>query len=96
MKYNKQILATVFLVFFGIIQLADLHILSHDDDSGDTECETCDFISKQHHDDFVFTHITFTPKVITIPLNIIKISYRNLDHDIVSIYTFLNKAPPLA
>jgi hypothetical protein len=94
MKFNRQILASVFLVLFGIIQLADLHIVGHD--ANDTDCSLCKFTSDHHNDDFASADTVTIPEVVHIPADIVRATYVNQYFGSSVAYTFLNKAPPVA
>ncbi|WP_103069181.1 hypothetical protein [Aquimarina sediminis] len=93
MKFNRQILASIFLVLFGIILLADLHIVGHDAD--DIDCSLCKFTS-DHNDDFTSEDIVVTPVVVQVPADIVRTTYVNRYFGSSTSYTFLNKAPPVA
>jgi hypothetical protein len=94
MKFNRQILASIFLVLFGIIQLADLHIVSHD--AEDIDCSLCKFTTDHHTDDFTASSIVTTPNVVQVPADIVRTTYLNQYFGSSITYSFLNKAPPTA
>ncbi|MEW7277597.1 hypothetical protein ABW636_03280 [Aquimarina sp. 2201CG1-2-11] len=98
MKVNKQILASVLLVLFGIVLVADLHILSHDDatNSDDIDCSICDFTSENHTDDFIPTDIVIGYEHVNIPADVVRTNYLNRYFATSVTYSFLNKAPPVA
>jgi hypothetical protein len=95
MKFNRQILASVFLVLFSIIQLADLHIVGHDT-ANDIDCSICKFTSDHHNDDFAFLDTVTIPEAVHVPTDIIRVTYANRYFDSSAAYNFLNKAPPVA
>lgn len=94
MKFNKQILASVFLVLFGILQLADLHIVGHDAD--DIDCSLCKFTSDHHNDDFTSVDTISIPEIIQIPADAVRTAYKSRYFGSTNAYSFLNKAPPTA
>ncbi|MBG6133174.1 hypothetical protein IWQ47_004492 [Aquimarina sp. EL_43] len=94
MKFNRQILASIFLVLFGIIQLADLHIVGHDAD--DIDCSLCKFTSDHHNDNFTSADTVTVPEAVHVPADIVRATYVNRYFDSSAAYNFLNKAPPAA
>ncbi len=93
MKFNRQILASVFLILFGIIQIADLHIVGHD--ANDTDCTLCKFTSDHHNDNFIPADIVTVPEAVYVPADIVRATYVNRYFDSSAAYNFLNKAPPV-
>ncbi|WP_062053670.1 hypothetical protein [Aquimarina longa] len=94
MKLNRQILASIFLIFFGIIQLADIHIVGHDTD--DEDCSLCEFTLNHHNDDFTPVDTLTISKVIQIPIDVVRTTYIKQYFGSSVTYSFLNKAPPTA
>ncbi|WP_298547070.1 hypothetical protein [uncultured Aquimarina sp.] len=95
MKTNKRhIIASVFLIVFSLIQVLDLHALSHD--ANDLDCKICQLASENLDDDFVSVDTTEIPKEIIIPEDRIKINNSDTYFDREAHYSFLNKAPPVA
>ena len=94
MKLNKQILSWVLLVLFGIMSVADLHVLSHDD--ADVDCNICDFTLEKHTDDFIPADITIGYEHVNIPADIVRTTYVNSYFGVSITFSFLNKAPPVA
>ncbi|GGX07135.1 hypothetical protein [Aquimarina muelleri] len=94
MKFNRQILASIFLILFGIIQLADLHIVSHDDN--DVDCSLCKFTLDNHNTNFTSPDTITVSDVILVPTDVVRITYVNQYFGSGSTHTFLNKAPPVA
>ncbi len=97
MKLNRQILASALLMLFGIVLVADLHILGHDDaDANDTECSICDFTSEHNNDDFTPSEIIGSYDVVQIPADVVRTTYVDRYFKVSIAYSFLNKAPPVA
>lgn len=96
MKSNRHIIATVFLIVFSFIQLADLHALDHDHDAGDTDCDLCKMVSENPNDGYISAEVIEILSIITIPENVVRINYVQQYFDYSSKYSFLNKAPPAA
>ncbi|WP_109436347.1 hypothetical protein [Aquimarina sp. AU119] len=94
MKSNRHIVASIFLILFSFIQLADLHVLGHD--ANDIDCNVCQMVSENPNDGYISTEIIEIPSVITIPANVVRIKYVQQYFDYSSKYSFLNKAPPAA
>ncbi|WP_299435679.1 hypothetical protein [uncultured Aquimarina sp.] len=94
MKFNKHIIASVFLIFFSFIQLADLHAVGHD--ANDMDCKICQLASENIDDDFTSTDIIELPKSIIIPSDVVKNYYQKQYVDSSTKFSFLNKAPPAA
>ncbi|WP_108867756.1 hypothetical protein [Aquimarina aquimarini] len=93
MKVNRQILASIFLVLFGIIQLADLHVVGHDDDD-DVECSICKFTLDHHNDGVIPVDSVKISEIITVPADIVRTTYVNRYFGSSVTHSFLNKAPP--
>ncbi|MDH7446232.1 hypothetical protein [Aquimarina sp. 2201CG14-23] len=93
MKSNKHIIASVFLILFSFMQLADLHAVDHD--ANDMDCKICQLASENLDDDFVSVDFTEIPKVVIIPVDRIQINNVDTYSNSESHYSFLNKAPPV-
>ncbi len=94
MKSNRHSIASIFLILFSFIQLADLHVLGHD--ANDIDCTVCQMISENPNDGYISIEVIEIPSVITIPANVVRINYVQQYFDYSSKYSFLNKAPPAA
>ncbi len=94
MKSYRHIIASIFLMIFSFIQLADLHVLDHD--SGDTDCQICLLASEKHNDGFLNAEVVEIPCIITVPANVVRINYEQHYFDSTINYSLLNKAPPTA
>lgn len=94
MKINRQILASIFLILFGVIQLADLHIVSHDTD--DVDCSLCKFTSDNHNANFTSPDTITVSDIILVPADVVRITYENRYFGSRIAHSFLNKAPPVA
>ncbi len=94
MKSNRHIIASIFLVMFSFIQLADLHVLDHD--ANDIDCTICQFASQDQNNEFVNSETVEIPNAICIPADIVRISYEQKYFDSSNKHSFLNKAPPAA
>ncbi|WP_299259349.1 hypothetical protein [uncultured Aquimarina sp.] len=95
MKTNKRhIIASVFLIVFSLIQVLDLHALSHD--ANDLECKICQLAAENLDDNFVSVDFIETPKEIILPSDHIQINNITIYFDRETHYSFLNKAPPVA
>ncbi len=94
MKSNRHIIASIFLALFCILQLADVHMFSHD--SGDTDCQICLLSSDKQDDGFLGTEIVKTPCIISIPADIVRSNYEQSYFDSQINYSLQNKAPPTA
>ncbi len=94
MKSNRHIIASILLVLFSFMQLADLHVLDHD--ANDVDCNICQLASENHSDDYIGVDIVETPCVITIPADVVRATYEQRYFYSSVNYSFLNKAPPAA
>ncbi|MHA7056826.1 hypothetical protein ACWGOQ_0006375 [Aquimarina sp. M1] len=93
MKFNKHIVASIFLILFSFIQLADLHVVGHD--ANDIDCKICKLASENLDDDFVSVDSIEIPKEIIIPVDLVRINTFDTYFDKHERYSFLNKAPPV-
>ncbi len=94
MKSNRHIIASIFLALFCILQLADLHMLSHD--AGDADCHLCLLSIENQDDGFIGTEILEIPCIISIPADIVRSNYEQNYFDSQISYLLQNKAPPTA
>lgn len=94
MKSNRHIIASILLVMFSFIQLADLHVFDHDSD--DVDCKICLLASENQNDGYIGVEILKAPCVIAIPTNVVRTTYEQRYFDSSNNYSFLNKAPPSA
>ncbi len=94
MKSNRHIIASIFLVMFSFIQLADLHVFDHD--ANDLDCNVCQLVSENQNDGYIGADIIEIPCVIAIPADVVRSSYEQKYFDSSNNYSFLNKAPPAA
>ena len=96
MKFNRQILASTFLILFGIIQLADLHVVGHDDADADVDCSLCKFTSDNNNTNFTPTDTVTISDIVHIPSDVVRITYINRYFGSTLTRTLSNKAPPVA
>lgn len=75
-----------------MIQLADIHVLSHD--SGHTDCQLCLLSFDQQNDGFIPSEIIEVPGIIVIPANTVRSNYEQQYFTTITNYSSLNKAPP--
>lgn len=94
MESNRHIIASIFLIVFSFMQLADLHIVGHDMD--DSDCSICALSSEGIDDDFSTIDIVEIPNTIQIPLDTNTIDYKDQYISSHCNFSFLNKAPPAA
>ncbi len=94
MKSGRNIIASILLVLFSFMQLADLHVLDHD--TNDVDCSICQLALENHSDGYTSVDIVETPCVITIPADVVRSNYEQRYFDTSISYSFLNKAPPTA
>ncbi|AXT61975.1 hypothetical protein D1816_16965 [Aquimarina sp. AD10] len=94
MKSSRHIIASIFLMIFSFIQLADLHVLDHD--ANDVDCTICQFASQDHNDDFISAEIVMLPDAVIIPADVVRSTYENRYFKTNKNHSFLNKAPPVA
>lgn len=93
MRRGKQLIASVFLLFFAVLQIADLHIIQHDVDEND--CVLCHISSLSESDDhFTFTPTDYSIERIEVSLKQELIVHHYITVDISSNYICANKAPP--
>lgn len=93
MKSQRSIIASIFLALFCMIQLADVHVFSHDAD--DTNCAFCVMASDNAADDhFTPTHCVDVPQPIVVPADQVRTIYMNSYFASSINYSLLNKAPP--
>ncbi|GAA4276086.1 hypothetical protein [Aquimarina mytili] len=95
MKSYRHIIALVFLALFCIIELADIHMLSHDT-ADDTDCQICLLSSEKQNDGFIGTQVIEVPCIIVIPADIVRSNYEQNYFDSQINYSLQNKAPPTA
>ncbi|GAA0713774.1 hypothetical protein GCM10009430_06000 [Aquimarina litoralis] len=94
MKSNKHIIASVFLALFCVIQLAELHIIGHEDT--DSECALCLLTLDQAEDDYVlFSSDIDIPEPKVVSWGIVKTNYVNRYFDSYFGCLPTNKAPPV-
>ncbi|WP_378179920.1 hypothetical protein [Aquimarina sp. SS2-1] len=91
---NRHIIASIFLILFSFMQLADLHVVSHD--VNDVDCELCLIASENLEDNFIPVNSIEIPKEVIVPVDHIQITYTKVNYGINTHYSFLNKAPPVA
>ncbi len=95
MNAKRHITASIFLILFSFIQLADLHIVGHDD-VNDIDCKLCQFSSDNHNNNLILTEIINIVDSVLIPVNIVLFDSTNFII-CTSCYNKLhNKAPPIA
>ncbi len=80
-------------MLFGIIQLADLHTLGHDDEN-DADCVVCMHTSQHQENYFMVPHTIAVPDVIEIPVQEVNLVYIDQIFGIRTILSLNNKAPP--
>jgi len=96
MKTKKTIIASIFLVIFSLIHLADLHVLEHHDDS-DVDCEICHFAIENHDkDSYIGPEVISLPCIYSIPADIVRSNYEQEFFNTTINYSFLNRPPPSA
>ncbi len=98
MKTQKSIIASIFLVIFSLLQLADLHVLEHDDvDDKDGDCEICQLAFENHDKDgYITSDVITIPCVYNIPSNVVRSNYEQQFFNTSINYSFLNRPPPSA
>ncbi|MBW1298903.1 hypothetical protein [Aquimarina litoralis] len=94
MKVNKQIVASVFLVLFCMIQFAELHVFGHDD--AESNCALCLVTVDQVDDDYLI----LAPQInssepFETPSELTQINYTNSGFDSHFMCLLSNKAPPI-
>lgn len=94
MKSSRPIIASIFLVLFSFIQLADLHVLDHD--ANDLDCKICQLTSENQNDGYVGAVIVEAPCIIIIPADVVRSNYEQRYFDSSVTYSLHNKAPPVA
>ncbi|MCK8523595.1 hypothetical protein M0D21_18575 [Aquimarina sp. D1M17] len=94
MKAYRHIVASIFLALFCFMQLAELHVFSHDD--GDTECQLCLISVDKQDDGFLPTEIIEVPSIIIIPADVVRSNYEQQYFTSTVNHSLLNKAPPTA
>lgn len=77
-----------------MIQLADVHVFSHDAEDGN--CAICLMTSDLNDDHFTTTSSIDVPQPIIIPADLVRIDYMNSYYNSSINYSLLNKAPPTA
>ena len=93
MLRGKRFIASVFLLFFAILQMADLHIIQHDAD--DKDCMTCQISSTNQTDDhYSFLSTDYSIDLIEVFVKKEEITHNYIQVDIPSNYICTNKAPP--
>ncbi|WP_378186154.1 hypothetical protein ACE939_13665 [Aquimarina sp. W85] len=94
MTANKNFIASLLLVLFGIIQIADLHALDHDAD--DLDCKICQFASDQKSESFLPIQQIQVPQTLYVNISVISLLYPDVLYTENEFGTFHNKAPPAA
>ena len=94
MAGGKKFIASVFLLFFAVLQMADLHIIQHDVD--DKDCVVCQISSSSQTDDYyTFQNTDYTIECIETPVNRQAVVYTFASVNPSSVYICSNKAPPV-
>ncbi|SHI97492.1 hypothetical protein [Aquimarina spongiae] len=94
MKSERRIIAAIFLALFCLMQLAEVHVFSHDGDDGD--CQLCLISAEKINDGFLNTEEVNVPCIIVIPTDVVRSTYEQRYFTSTVKNTFLNKAPPIA
>jgi len=95
MEKKRVLIASVFLLLFGVMQFAELHVLDHDD-ADDTDCHICQLASEHHNDGYIGTEIIEIPSELKIPVQIVLSHYEQPYFNTEINYSFLNRPPPSA
>ncbi|MBQ4819852.1 hypothetical protein [Aquimarina sp. MMG016] len=94
MKSKRHIIASIFLIVFSFMQLADLHVLDHD--ANDVDCTIC-LLALDHQDlDYIPSEIVTIPEINIIPSEIVRSTYVSKYFGSSLDYSLSNKAPPAA
>jgi len=96
MQTQRSIIATIFLIFFSVIQLADLHVMEHDD-LNDVDCNICQLASENHDNDgYIGSEISTISCPHIVPADIVRSNYEQSYFTTEINYSFLNRPPPSA
>ena len=93
MKNNQRIIASIFLILFSCIQIADLHVVSHD--ANDIDCNICQFALDQHDDDFDYTCQLEIPDATICISDTSNSFYKSRFVNDYIYFSLQNKAPPV-
>lgn len=94
MSANKNIIASLLLVFFSLIQIADLHVLDHD--VNDVDCKICQVASDHRATSFLPTQETEVPQTLYVYTSDLPVEYHAVVYTETSFNNLQNKAPPVA
>jgi len=96
MNKKRVFIASLFLLLFGIIQFAELHVLGHEDDDQGNDCHLCQFVSEHHVNSFLGSEIIEIPSEHIVPASIVIFHYEQSFFNTKINYSFLNRPPPSA
>ncbi|TYP77005.1 hypothetical protein [Aquimarina intermedia] len=94
MLANKNIIASLLLVFFSCIQIADLHALDHEVD--DVDCKICQFAADQKAESYLPSQDIGVPQTLDVYTGVLPLQYHVVVYTNTSFDNLQNKAPPVA
>ena len=94
MDKKRHLIATMFLLLFCVIQLAELHVIDHAHDH--SECSLCVLTIDQIQDDYFITApIIHISEQFETPIRLVQINNPHYYIDPYFGYSPPNKAPPV-